>query len=320
MEQAAKRFLLLSVFFSLSWNFPQKDFHLVHDKMDWPSARSYCTKHFVDLASFSDATEMDQMMKNLVDSGEHEVFVGLKREWQWAPVSKEDQREDQIKFNKFDRGQPQDIPRCAMIKPSGNWAVFGCVDRLSFICYDVNKPDKFVLGNKSLAWHDSNTYCKEHHTGLARIQTEEENEQVMSLANGTHAWIGLTLWEWSWSDGLYPKYVPWIHKRPLNTPGFGCSFLNITKQPPTISESSCAATLPFVCYGAGKRKNTVRITIKHDKDLSESAAADSVMKMVQQKLEEQGFQDVRLTWSKRPQKVNKKQQPSQESCPVIEGR
>ncbi|XP_058866605.1 macrophage mannose receptor 1-like [Acipenser ruthenus] len=68
----------------------------------------------------------------------------------------------------------------------------------------------FVKDEKS--WFDAQSYCREKHTDLATIESQEETEKVLNISAGfTDAWIGLYYDKenWQWSNGDNVSYYNW---------------------------------------------------------------------------------------------------------------
>ncbi|KAK6469624.1 lymphocyte antigen 75-like, partial [Huso huso] len=68
----------------------------------------------------------------------------------------------------------------------------------------------FVKDKKS--WFDAQSYCRENHTDLATIESQEETEKVLNISAGfTDAWIGLYYDKenWQWSNGDNVSYYNW---------------------------------------------------------------------------------------------------------------
>ncbi|KAK6466248.1 C-type mannose receptor 2-like, partial [Huso huso] len=67
----------------------------------------------------------------------------------------------------------------------------------------------FVKDRKS--WFDAQSYCREKHTDLATIESQEETEKLNISAGFTDAWIGLYYDKenWQWSNGDNVSYYNW---------------------------------------------------------------------------------------------------------------
>ncbi|XP_058866890.1 macrophage mannose receptor 1-like isoform X2 [Acipenser ruthenus] len=68
----------------------------------------------------------------------------------------------------------------------------------------------FVEDKKS--WFDAQSYCREKHTDLATIESQEETEKVLNISAAfTDAWIGLYYDKenWQWSNGDNVSYYNW---------------------------------------------------------------------------------------------------------------
>lgn len=298
MEQRVVTVLLLSGFFTLSCGIYDKILHFIPKKMDWPSARTYCTENYVDMASFSDATTL-AVLSGLVDTADQYAFVGLKREWQWYVPEEEDQRGAKVRFNKFENGDPEGPLRCGQMQPSGNWTSALCSREISFICYNESLPERFVWVNDTKTISEAHEYCRSTHTDLARVQNEAENVLLANLIYGEPAWIGL-MRKWVWSDGTYPSFLPWAS---TTNPIHHCGALSVSADPGQITSWDCNSTLPFFCYSYARKKLTLKIAVSGAEN-SVPLTPDSLTKLLQNKLKEQGYsKDVHMTWIKSPQKT-----------------
>ncbi|MGH0169832.1 UNVERIFIED_CONTAM: hypothetical protein FKN15_015181 [Acipenser sinensis] len=98
----------------------------------------------------------------------------------------------------------------------------------------------FVKDEKS--WFDAQSYCREKHTDLATIESQEETEKVLNISAGfTDAWIGLYYDKenWQWSNGDNVSYYNWASS--LN-----CTSVNSDGE---WVDSDCnKTTYSFICY------------------------------------------------------------------------
>uniref|UniRef100_A0A3Q3AHD6 C-type lectin domain-containing protein n=1 Tax=Kryptolebias marmoratus TaxID=37003 RepID=A0A3Q3AHD6_KRYMA len=68
----------------------------------------------------------------------------------------------------------------------------------------------FVLVNTYMNWTEAQSYCREHHTDLASVRNEAENQKVKELIPSTGInWIGLYRDTWKWSDGSSSSFRYW---------------------------------------------------------------------------------------------------------------
>ncbi|XP_055085217.1 uncharacterized protein LOC129457142 [Periophthalmus magnuspinnatus] len=243
-------------------------------------------------------------MSGLVNTADEHVFVGLTREWEWTVLDSEDHRQTQIGFEAFGAGEPREEHECGMIQASGEWRTETCNTKWPFVCLDVNVAHKFVKGNGSKVWGQARNYCRTHHTDLARIRSQEENQLLVDLydrssdgnwneskdgtregtkngtfnetpdgtwnktSNGTvyetwnGSWIGLTKRSWSWSDRMYPGFVPWVPEEPRAGGAEACAALHVSGEPMGFVPWNCNDQLPFFCYSCERVSDFINIYLK----------------------------------------------------------
>lgn len=54
---------------------------------------------------------------------------------------------------------------------------------------------------------DAQSYCRQHHTDLASVRNQSENDQIQRTSNAQHIWIGLYRGPWKWSDGSSTSFL-----------------------------------------------------------------------------------------------------------------
>ncbi|KAK1155271.1 macrophage mannose receptor 1-like isoform X1 [Acipenser oxyrinchus oxyrinchus] len=97
----------------------------------------------------------------------------------------------------------------------------------------------FVKDEKS--WFDAQSYCRENHTDLATIESQEETEKVFKITGGfTDAWIGLYYDKenWQWSNGDNVSYYNW-------TSSLNCTSVDSKGE---WVDSACHDNKHFMCY------------------------------------------------------------------------
>ncbi|KAK1155279.1 macrophage mannose receptor 1-like isoform X2, partial [Acipenser oxyrinchus oxyrinchus] len=96
----------------------------------------------------------------------------------------------------------------------------------------------FVKDKKS--WFDAQSYCREKHTDLATIESQEETEKLNISAGFTDAWIGLYYdkenWQWSSRDNV--SYYNW-------TSSLNCTSVDSKGE---WVDSDCHDNKHFMCY------------------------------------------------------------------------
>ena len=99
--------------------------------------------------------------------------------------------------------------------------------------------------NQTLSWESAKTYCRTHHTDLAMIENEEENQQVLSVVSSP-VWIGLYRVPWTWSDGTNCSFRHWLSNEPDNNPN--TQFCGVVHDG-GFSDVICTPKRPFICSG-----------------------------------------------------------------------
>ncbi|MGH0128677.1 UNVERIFIED_CONTAM: hypothetical protein FKN15_064879 [Acipenser sinensis] len=207
-------------------------------------------------------------MKKAGNATSSHVWLGLRKSctfgfWYWVDGAKHG-------YDQWAPGCPcQSEPNhCgAMDRMNGyNWTAQSCSEGFNFICYKVSglaimeklvilmlllagicavpsghfRKYHFVKDEKS--WFDAQSYCREKHTDLATIESQEETEKVLNISAGfTDAWIGLYYDKenWQWSNGDNVSYYNWASS--LN-----CTSVNSDGE---WVDSDCnKTTYSFICY------------------------------------------------------------------------
>ncbi|TNN43486.1 Macrophage mannose receptor 1 [Liparis tanakae] len=61
-----------------------------------------------------------------------------------------------------------------------------------------------------MTWNEAQDHCREHHTDLAIVRNEQENQMARNLVpSGEIVWIGLRRYPWEWSDGSDSSFEYW---------------------------------------------------------------------------------------------------------------
>ncbi|XP_058866875.1 macrophage mannose receptor 1-like [Acipenser ruthenus] len=98
----------------------------------------------------------------------------------------------------------------------------------------------FVEDKKS--WFDAQSYCREKHTDLATIESQEETEKVLNISAGfTDAWIGLYYDKenWQWSNGDNVSYYNW-------TSSLNCT--SVDSKGEWVDSDCHSNRSSFICY------------------------------------------------------------------------
>ncbi|XP_068444333.1 macrophage mannose receptor 1-like [Clinocottus analis] len=316
--------LFLSGPFHVSSSLQHRLYSFVPEPRTWLAARLYCRDKHTDLAAVNDEEDLEKLPA-LVKSGVSYAFLGLYRSWGWSLSDADDHKAGEQTFWKWTRAEPQDQPHyCGSIAASGDWFATDCSSSLNFSCYDesiTTSSERFSWVNRSMDWLSAQAHCRNQHTDLARVRNRLENEELRRMATEDPVWIGLTGASWAWSDGSQPSFVPWVPGQPSPTGPGDCAVLKVNGKPLGITAGDCAEKLPFFCYDDAVMKRTVALKLIADSsvNMTDPAVLESILKSMQKKLSDNGATvDVKLSWSKHPQKAEtieeEEAEASEEEC------
>ncbi|MGH0178643.1 UNVERIFIED_CONTAM: hypothetical protein FKN15_077463 [Acipenser sinensis] len=106
-----------------------------------------------------------------------------------------------------------------------------------------NQIIKNVFVNTLKSWPEAQTYCREKHTDLATVHSQEEAQQLVNIAGTliSDSWIGLYrdgTQNWQWSNGYDVIYKSW-------TEDLFCASINSVGQ---WEDNVCSEMKAFMCY------------------------------------------------------------------------
>ncbi|XP_058864862.1 macrophage mannose receptor 1-like [Acipenser ruthenus] len=107
-----------------------------------------------------------------------------------------------------------------------------------------NQIRKHVFVNTQKSWSEAQTYCREKHTDLATVHSQEDTQQLLNIAGAsliTDSWIGLyrdDTQNWQWSNGYDVIYKSW-------TEDLFCASINSVG---LWEDRVCFETKAFMCY------------------------------------------------------------------------
>uniref|UniRef100_A0A673B8A0 C-type lectin domain-containing protein n=1 Tax=Sphaeramia orbicularis TaxID=375764 RepID=A0A673B8A0_9TELE len=179
-------------------------YHYVHELKTWTEAQSYCRRHYTDLATIENSSEVDQLINAVSGESVSEVWIGLFSEvdWRWSDGYTGNEsgyrRWDPI-WSEPDFEEAAEL--CVTYHPNGWRGVF-CEYKFPFICYSGTE---FVYVNLEVSWTAAQSYCRRHYTDLATIENSSEMDQLINAVSDksvSEVWIGLfSEVDWRWSDG-----------------------------------------------------------------------------------------------------------------------
>ncbi|KAL7825350.1 hypothetical protein AOLI_G00325570, partial [Acnodon oligacanthus] len=250
--------LLFSGFCLLPFCLPRQ-YHFVRESRSWAEAQSFCRLTYTDLATVDNVTDMSRLLESVDSTYNGSAWIGLyddpKNSWRWSLEDPQFYKEGEKDFRSWVTAL-SDIskrePVCVIFE-RGIWHIYPCETPLSFVCFDgrENATESLVLIFEFKNWTEAQRYCREHHTDLASIRNQKENQRIASIVGLSFVWVGLYRTR-IWSDQSDSSFRYWKaeepnmnleHLRPsCTTVSFGDSG--------RWNEESCNITLPFVCYMA----------------------------------------------------------------------
>lgn len=99
-----------------------------------------------------------------------------------------------------------------------------------------------------MKWPEAQSYCREHHTDLASVRNESENQRVRQLVlAGQKVWIGLYRDSWMWVDGRKLLFSSWAGGQPNNNNAMNCVAACV-EDDGGWEVWTCNSKMPFFCY------------------------------------------------------------------------
>ncbi|XP_059208067.1 macrophage mannose receptor 1-like [Centropristis striata] len=165
----------------------------------------------------------------------------------------------------------------------------------------------FVLTDDSMTWTEAQSYCREHHTDLASVRNQAENQKVQELVQAAgvdFVWIGLFRDSWKWSDGSNSSFRRWLPGQPDNKKGMeACAAADFRSSGRWV-DLNCNSRRAFICYGPAPKtssKQVFRLRLRSSVDPNDPAVMEAMLKQFKQKLKAQGVNDdVTLSFRKQP--------------------
>lgn len=99
-------------------------------------------------------------------------------------------------------------------------------------------------------WTDAQSFCREHHTELARARNMAENQEIQEvIPAGEYGWIGLFRDAWKWSDGRNSSFKHWNKDKPNNSGKKDQCAAAAMNTSGKWEDRNCDIKRVFVCYG-----------------------------------------------------------------------
>ncbi|XP_062305925.1 C-type lectin [Osmerus eperlanus] len=156
-----------------------------------------------------------------------------------------------------------------------------------------------------MTWTEAQSYCRQHHTDLASVRSQTENDQMKeTLPVNSGAMIGLYRIPWQWSDGSNSSFRYWKTNKPNNGKGNAFCARAVFASHGGWSDCPCDMMFPFVCQSSEVQQQVVRMSLTRENsgvDLDDPAVMEAILQQVQVKLREKGLtEDFQLRWRKQP--------------------
>uniref|UniRef100_A0A671KZY6 C-type lectin domain-containing protein n=1 Tax=Sinocyclocheilus anshuiensis TaxID=1608454 RepID=A0A671KZY6_9TELE len=120
-------------------------------------------------------------------------------------------------------------------------------------------PCRFVLIGEPKTWAEAQSYCREKHTDLATVQSDEDRAKLKEAANAVSfrsvAWIGFYKVFWLWShQNTTISYAKWEFWEPdLLKTHEACATVNKNRR---WGDAYCTELIYFFCQTGKKLYNT----------------------------------------------------------------
>ncbi|KAG9339906.1 hypothetical protein JZ751_022219 [Albula glossodonta] len=185
------------------------NYTIVRENKTWYEAQKYCRdcrNNHIDLVSIWSKSHNAEVRKqgNITSP----FWIGLICDsWEWTDGASSTFR-DWDKTADFTQGN-----NCAYMKENHRWLTLGCQSNAIPVCSQEN----FVLIDEKLTWEDALNYCNDHHSGLLRIESKEDQEAVEEELRCKcvtwPVWLGLRQSRlfgfWIWANGMLVQWSNW---------------------------------------------------------------------------------------------------------------
>uniref|UniRef100_A0A8B9H3W8 C-type lectin domain-containing protein n=1 Tax=Astyanax mexicanus TaxID=7994 RepID=A0A8B9H3W8_ASTMX len=106
----------------------------------------------------------------------------------------------------------------------------------------------YVFINEAKSWYEAQSYCRKHHTDLASVRNQIENQQISSAGiTVERLWIGLFNDSWEWSDQSSSSFRYWNPSQPDNNALTKCAAASVKDQG-QWEDIRCEEQHPFICH------------------------------------------------------------------------
>ncbi|KAI4900124.1 hypothetical protein NFI96_006470, partial [Prochilodus magdalenae] len=271
---------------------PSRQYHFVNESKTWTEAQTYCRELYTDLATIDNMEEMNMIINTVNGSYSGLAWIGLYDDldsWRWSldddSFYMEGERDYRGWYHEPDNFFGKEL--CVVMFGIGKWYDNSCTNKFGFVCYNgfctlgVCLPRQYHYVNKSKTWPEAQSYCREHYTDLASIDTAEEGLGLLNLVDVKSSgptWIGLydDLNSWRWSledDGFYKgnerNYRNWHIWKPINWYGNShCALISSIYK--SWEGFPCSSTFQFICYDGSVNASQRYVVVSENKNWTEA--------------------------------------------------
>ncbi|XP_063734780.1 macrophage mannose receptor 1-like isoform X2 [Eleginops maclovinus] len=306
--------LISGICLSSCSHFPPRTFYYFDLKMNWTDAQNYCREKYTDLATIASMDDIGMLAPAFPYSWAWIGLIDDRKSWKkimsnetnsWRSSSTGET--SKTGYQNWASNEPHGYEYCVLMGNDGTWYDELCETLKPFICYNVtkgnNEEDKtYLFISTEKTWSAARDYCREHHTDMPMIESEEENNEIFSVkAPNVVSWIGMYRVPWTWSDKTQSSFTNWRSGSPNHY--LGTQDCTSESHLHVWDDDACSVKYPFICHQAAKLKTMVMMKFETDADITDPATNTQILQQLRALLTSQGWTDFELRWKIRPKKV-----------------
>ncbi|XP_069054955.1 macrophage mannose receptor 1-like isoform X2 [Lepisosteus oculatus] len=273
------------------WGVPSccaRQYHFVSLEKNWTEAQSYCRENYTDLAVIDSPEDNEQLLQTAGNPLQYAGWIGLywdQWSWKWSMGNIRLDNRNGSDFTSWATGQPENYggkENCGIMESRGLWHDYPCSCSFYFICYQEGSDaaGSYFLIETNKNFTAAQRSCREHHTDLASVRNQSENEEIRLTARGNYVWIGLFMEPWKWSSPSNPAFRNWADGVPDNAAGNEdcASLLMAGSSAGYWNGTGCDQRLPFFCFSEKKRVvMRVGLQLEKGKNPNEPGVRESLL-------------------------------------------
>ncbi|XP_054878135.1 macrophage mannose receptor 1-like [Poeciliopsis prolifica] len=246
---------------------PEHKFVFVDELKNWTEARRFCRETYIDLATLESQQEVEAL-NDLATSvsktskvpdpltaqneGRSLAWIGLYDDvnsWRWSMSDSDVYQHEEKEFSNWQAGQPNNAggqENCGEMNADGSWNDASCSKGQDTICLQLNGSSVIL---QILNWTEAQSYCRKHHTDLARVRSLAENQQASNSFPRGNVWIGLFRDSWKWVGAKNFSFRFWNkgNNEPGNNGKEECAAAHFGRSG-QWEDWPCDQHKAFVCY------------------------------------------------------------------------